>query len=181
MIANAAHLTLDWEGNVRFGPDLQWLTPPATDPLESEGDAPDFWAHALAPEGTDAWLDAMHTAVQTYLPHVERAGLAPAYSGIRPKLVGPDHRGFSDFAVLWHASHALGAQHVWQTSLPDTPDAGAMVSLLGIESPGLTSSLALAEHVVETLAARVWGQHNPRGRASRYVEHVGHDDLAGWA
>ena len=55
------------------------------------------------------------------------------------------------------------------------------MSLLGIESPGLTSSLALGEHVAEQVAARVWGVRNPRGRAQRYVEHVGHDSLAGWA
>lgn len=183
-LANAAHLTLDLEGNVRFGPDAQWLTPHAV-PQEpdAEGYWHDFWERHLYPDATDAWFATMHAAIQQYLPGVHRAGLAPDYTGIRPKLVGPDG-GFNDFQVLWHASRDLGLQRVWQHALPDRSGGGGgtLVSLLGIESPGLTSSLALGEHLAEALATHVWGAHNPRSRrAQRYVEQVGHDSLAGWA
>ncbi|KAI3614621.1 hypothetical protein CBS9595_003892 [Malassezia furfur] len=175
------HLTLDLDGHVRFGPDAQWLAPAAVPAAPDDaGYLHDFWETQLYPDATDAWYAAMHAAIQQYLPGVERAGLAPDYSGIRPKLVGPGATQFSDFALLWHASRDLGQQHVWQHALPDV-GGGALVSLLGIESPGLTSSLALGEHVAEQVAARVWGAHNPRGRARRYVEHVGHDSLAEWA
>lgn len=166
---------------MRFGPDAHWLTP--ADVPEEPDDAGylhDFWETQLNPDATDEWYTAMHAAIQQYLPGVERAGLAPDYSGIRPKLVGPGAMQFSDFEILWHASRALGQQAVWQRALPDL-GGGALVSLLGIESPGLTSSLALGEHVAEQVAARVWGARNPRGRAQRYVEHVGEDSLAGWA
>ncbi|WFD31943.1 hypothetical protein MSPP1_002985 [Malassezia sp. CBS 17886] len=175
------HLTLDIDGNVRFGPDVQWLSPPADWEESDDTFARDFWASDLAPDATPAWFDQMHTAIQEYLPGVQRAGLAPDYSGIRPKLAGPDARSFTDFHILWHASRGLGQQRVWQYRLPDNSAAGALVSLLGIESPGLTSSLALGEAVAEELAVRVWGASNPRGHARKFVDDVGDDALDGWA
>ncbi|PKI83418.1 hypothetical protein MVES_002699 [Malassezia vespertilionis] len=155
------HLTLDMHGSVRFGPDVEWLAPP------EGGSEDEFWASALAPRADDAWFDAMHHAIRQFLPGVARDGLAPDYCGIRPKLVGPDARTFVDFQLLWHASTGLGGQRLWQYALPDAPGAGAMLSLLGIESPGLTSSLAIAEHVAEQLAQRVWGAKNPSGKARK--------------
>ncbi len=70
------------------------------------------------------------------LPEIEAADLQLAYSGIRAKLVPPGHEGIADFVIERDAS---------------VPRA---IQLIGIESPGLTSSLALAERVVE-LAAEV--------------------------
>ncbi|WFD41501.1 hypothetical protein MPSI1_000131 [Malassezia psittaci] len=175
------HLTLDLEGNVRFGPDTHWLSPePGLAQTSSSDDAPDFWESQLYPDATEEWYDAMHTAIRKYLPDVQKQGLAPDYSGIRPKLVGPDAKKFNDFQILWHASQSLGQQRVWQSSLPDL-GGGTMISLLGIESPGLTSSLAIGEHIAEELAINVWGKRNPSGKAQRYFEHVGQDNLAGWA
>lgn len=182
--ALGTHLTLDLDGHARFGPDLEWLDAPAqdADAEDALGYMHDFWETQLAPSGTDAWLDSMHAAIRTYLPGVQRDGLAPDYAGVRPKLAGPDARAFQDFEVLWHSSRALGQQHVWQRALPasETPS-GVLVSLLGIESPGVTSALALAEHVVEGLATRVWGDADPRGRARRYVDDVGPAGLEAWA
>ena len=64
------------------------------------------------------------------LPELEAADLQLAYSGIRPKLVPPGHGGFADFVI--------------------ERDAGAprAIQLIGIESPGLTSCLAIAQRVV---------------------------------
>ena len=185
MHALGTHLTLDLDGHARFGPDLAWLDAPpapAADAEDALGYTHDFWETQLAPSATDAWLDGMHAAVRTYLPGVQRDGLAPDYAGVRPKLAGPDARAFQDFEVLWHSSRALGQQRVWQRALPasDAPS-GVLVSLLGIESPGVTSALALAEHVVDGLAARVWGAADPRGRARRYVDGVGPAGLDAWA
>ncbi|WFD35122.1 hypothetical protein MCUN1_001971 [Malassezia cuniculi] len=172
------HLTLDIDGNVRFGPDAEWLSPPdgAEDAIDAHtGVHTDFWAKELAPEGSDAWLDNMHRAIRAYLPGVRREGLAPAYSGIRPKLCGPDATTASDFNILFHSNRNLGQQPVWQKELPDAN--GALINLLGIESPGLTSSLAIAELVADALAERIWGKIS--ARAQRVVEEPG--DLGAWA
>ena len=134
------HLTLDLQGKIRFGPDLEWISPPASVGNESEDDG-DFWMHNLIPD--ESRLRNMHHAVTTYLPGVELHGLQPDYVGIRPKLIPPGG-GFQDF--------------VFRVDYPcvdaERKRRGPMVSLLGIESPGLTSSLALAEIVVEEIVGK---------------------------
>jgi 2-hydroxyglutarate dehydrogenase len=124
------HLTLDLQGKVRFGPDLQWISP-------SDGQSADFWKNHLVPD--DSRLEEMYRAVSRYLPEVRLEGFQPDYVGIRPKLVGPGG-GFQDF--------------IFRTDFPDTDRESArrpLISLLGIESPGLTASLAIAEHVENML------------------------------
>ncbi|OZB05879.1 MAG: FAD-dependent oxidoreductase [Marinobacter sp. 34-60-7] len=73
-------------------------------------------------------------SIRAWWPGLDPARLQPAYAGIRPKLAGQDG-GFADFRVDGPQQHGL---------------AGA-VQLFGIESPGLTSCLALAEYVAEQL------------------------------
>jgi glycerol-3-phosphate dehydrogenase len=67
---------------------------------------------------------------KSMLPEIEAADLQLAYSGIRAKLVPPGHAGIADFII--------------------TRDVGVprAIQLIGIESPGLTSSLAIADEVV---------------------------------
>ncbi|KAG0343408.1 hypothetical protein BG004_005338 [Podila humilis] len=81
--------------------------------------------------GSMASMEKVAKVIQTYLPRVDAALLYPDYAGIRPKLAGPGEP-FRDFEI----------EHY-----------GGFVNLAGIESPGLTSSLAIAEHV-ETLLVR---------------------------
>lgn len=71
-------------------------------------------------------------------------GLQPDYVGIRPKL-GPPGSGFHDFTFIMEKSgkYARG-------SIP-SDEGGIMLSLLGIESPGLTGSLAIAEMIESEL------------------------------
>ena len=80
-------------------------------------------------------------AIRRYLPGVDETALAPDYAGIRPKLTmggaGTAGKGFNDFVVRKEAGF-----ETW-------------VNLLGIESPGLTSSLAIAEMVEELLYGNV--------------------------
>ena len=64
------------------------------------------------------------------LSHFAVEDLAPDYTGIRPKLVGPGAAD-ADFSV--ETAEELGVE--------------GLVLLQGIESPGLTSSLAIAEYV----------------------------------
>ena len=74
--------------------------------------------------------DRFAAAIQSYFPGLDPARLSPAYVGLRPKRVGPGQAA-ADFG--WQAQ-PLG-------------DGGGLLHLLGIESPGLTSALALGERV----------------------------------
>lgn len=78
--------------------------------------------------------DSFYPAIRRYYPGLPDGALTPAYSGIRPKL-SRDPRVESDFLVATEADHG----------------AAGLVNLYGIESPGLTASLALAERVASSL------------------------------
>ncbi|MBN1237888.1 MAG: NAD(P)/FAD-dependent oxidoreductase [Gammaproteobacteria bacterium] len=78
--------------------------------------------------------DAFYAAVRRYWPRLEDGALAPAYVGVRPKLSGPGESP-ADFRV----------------SRAGEPGGATIVHLFGIESPGLTSALALADHVLERI------------------------------
>ena len=74
--------------------------------------------------------DGFYRAIRDYWPGLKDGQLAPGYAGIRPKLAGPD-RPASDFLIQGPQEHGVAG----------------LVNLFGIESPGLTASLALAEQV----------------------------------
>jgi len=82
--------------------------------------------------------DAFYRAIRRYWPGLPDGALAPDYSGIRPKL-SQGGRHADDFRVSGAREHGLPGY----------------VGLYGIESPGLTASLAIADHVVGTLAEDV--------------------------
>ncbi|KAI0921268.1 hypothetical protein AcW1_004703 [Taiwanofungus camphoratus] len=139
------HLTIDMQGKVRFGPDLDWLAPPGA---EREGggvndEDADFWQKHLVPD--DTRLGMMYDAVKEYLPQVKFEGFQPDYCGVRPKLVGPQG-GFKDFVFRTDYPHTFLRSHTHSRR-----DRRPMITLLGIESPGLTSSLAIAEKVVDDM------------------------------
>src|SRR6266581_4482947 len=71
---------------------------------------------------------------QKMLPEVTENDLHLAYSGLRPKLVPPDRKGYGDFVI---------------TRDPAVPPA---IQLIGIESPGLTAAPSIAEHVFQLCA-----------------------------
>ena len=73
--------------------------------------------------------------IRRYWPGLPDNALQPAYAGIRPKIVGPDSPA-ADFVVQGPAVHGLPG----------------LVNLFGIESPGLTSCLALGDEVVQALS-----------------------------
>lgn len=107
------HLTIDLAGNIKFGPDFEWVNSP-TDYLVNTAN-----------------LGRAKEAITRYM-RIDTNKLVPDYSGIRPKL-SDDVKSFTDFII--------------KEDLP------GFVNLLGIESPGLTSSLAIAEYV-EPLAMK---------------------------
>ncbi|MDB6088727.1 MAG: FAD-dependent oxidoreductase [Gammaproteobacteria bacterium] len=69
-----------------------------------------------------------YPAIRTYWPGLPDGALQPAYAGLRPKISGPDEPS-ADFVV----------------SDPDKHGCAGLINLFGIESPGLTASLALGE------------------------------------
>ena len=78
--------------------------------------------------------ESFYAAVRTYWPALPDGALSPDYVGIRPKLSGKGEPA-ADFVLQRSGAHGCRG----------------LVQLLGIESPGLTSSLALADRVVAAL------------------------------
>lgn len=73
-------------------------------------------------------------AIRAYYPDLDPARLQPDYVGVRPKVVGPGQPA-ADFIIDGPATHGIDG----------------LCNLFGIESPGLTACLAIADHVVRTL------------------------------
>jgi len=76
-----------------------------------------------------------YAAIRAYWPDLSDDALQPAYAGIRPKLSGPGQPA-ADFIIQGRAAHGVAG----------------LVNLFGIESPGLTASLAIAEKVARMLS-----------------------------
>jgi len=110
---------------------------------DNEADV-DFWKGHLIPD--DSQLAKMYEAVRSYLPGVDASKFRPDYVGVRPKLV-PPWGGFQDFVI--RTDHAAS----FDSRRARRRDGGLMISLMGIESPGLTASLAIAEKVAEIIEA----------------------------
>jgi len=79
--------------------------------------------------------DAFYAAIRRYWPGLPDGALLPGYAGIRPKISGP-HEPAADFLIQTEGQHGVPG----------------LVNLLGIESPGLTSCLAVAEEVLARLS-----------------------------
>ena len=115
------HLTLDMAGQAKFGPDVEWLDVTDGAPLD----------YVVNPRRGDGF----YAAIRTYWPGLPDGALQPGYSGIRPKVQSPTDKTGADFIVQGPADHGVAG----------------LVNLYGIESPGLTSSLALADLVAAKL------------------------------
>ncbi len=109
------HVTLDLGGQARFGPDVSWV------------DGVDYtFDHSREP--------LFYQAIRHYYPGLKDGALQPGYTGIRPKISGPNEPA-ADFLIQGPADHGVAG----------------LVNLYGIESPGLTASMAIAEHVQRLL------------------------------
>jgi L-2-hydroxyglutarate oxidase LhgO len=109
------HVTMDLGGQIRFGPDVEWIQEECYD---------------LDPRRAVAFYDA----IRRYFPDLQDGELSPGYTGIRPKLV-PRGVPDADFMISGPQDHGLAG----------------LVNLFGIESPGLTASLAIAKKVKSIL------------------------------
>lgn len=105
------HITLDLAGQARFGPDVEWI------------ERPDYDVDIRR-------ADSFYAAVRRYWPGLKDGALAPAYAGIRPKIVPPGAPA-QDFVIQTAAEHGVTG----------------LINLFGMESPGLTASLSLGEAV----------------------------------
>ena len=76
-------------------------------------------------------------AIRRYFPDLDPARLQPGYTGIRPKIAGSG-MGFGDFRIDGPQAHGIAG----------------LINLFGIESPGLTSALAIADCVAAMLRGR---------------------------
>lgn len=117
------HATLDLGGQLRFGPDVDWSVAPCAAHVE-----PDYRIN-------EQLREPFASTIRRYFPQLEAERLQPAYAGIRPKLSMAGEPA-ADFVLQGPREHGLPA----------------LVNLYGIESPGLTASLALAEQVAALLA-----------------------------
>ena len=107
------HATNDLGGSARFGPDVEWV------------DTIDYRFRAFR-------RAHFAKAIRHYFPKLDESRLAPAYTGIRPKLSGPGAPA-KDFMVQGEEVHGIPG----------------LVNLFGIESPGLTACLAIGDYVAE--------------------------------
>lgn len=109
------HVTVDLGGQVRFGPDVEWV-----DRIDYDVDP--------------ARADDFYAAVRKYYPDLADGAIQPGYSGIRPKIQAPGEPA-KDFVIQGPEDHGIDG----------------LINLYGIESPGLTSSLAIADFVVKII------------------------------
>jgi L-2-hydroxyglutarate oxidase LhgO len=93
------------------------------------------WIDTLDYSVDPARADSFYAAVRRYWPGLRDGALQPGYAGIRPKLA-PKGAPPQDFVVQGPPAHGVGG----------------LINLFGIESPGLTAAMALADHCLEVLA-----------------------------
>jgi L-2-hydroxyglutarate oxidase LhgO len=84
----------------------------------------------------DSQRSVFAAAIRRWWPALRDEELAPDFVGVRPKLVGPGEHN-PDFVIQTEAAHGMAG----------------LVNLFGIESPGLTASLALGERVADAIRA----------------------------
>ncbi len=97
------------------------------------------WLDIATPQDIDYAVDpdranSFYAAVRKYWPGLPDNALQPSYSGVRPKIHGPGQAA-PDFRIDGPSVHGVQG----------------LVNMFGIESPGLTSSMALGEYVAKSL------------------------------
>ncbi|XP_020254692.1 L-2-hydroxyglutarate dehydrogenase, mitochondrial isoform X2 [Asparagus officinalis] len=119
------HVTIDLSGLVKFGPDVEWISGP--DDISSFLNRFDY---SVSSDRSARF----YPEIRKYFRNLKDGCLEPGYSGIRAKLCGPKQPP-QDFMIQGEDVHGVPG----------------LINLFGIESPGLTSSLAIAEYIVSKL------------------------------
>jgi L-2-hydroxyglutarate oxidase LhgO len=94
------------------------------------------WVNGIDYSFDEGRAASFYAAIRQYWPDLPDGALQPGYTGIRPKL-GPAGTPAQDFVIQGPADHGVAG----------------LVNLFGIESPGLTASLAIADEVMARLQA----------------------------
>ena len=94
------------------------------------------WVDAIDYDVDPRRSASFYAAIRRYWPDLADGALVPAYAGIRPKIQAPGEPA-KDFVIQGPSDHGIPG----------------LVNLFGIESPGLTAALAIAEHVTGLLNA----------------------------
>ena len=94
------------------------------------------WIDAIDYEVDADRADEFESSIRRYFPTLESGALSPGYAGVRPKIVGPGEPA-GDFELQGPQTHGVDG----------------LINLFGIESPGLTSSLAIGRHVAALVKA----------------------------
>lgn len=92
------------------------------------------WVDGLDYTMDESRAERFYAAIRRYWPGLPDGALQPAYTGIRPKISGPGEPA-ADFRIDGPAEHGIAG----------------LVNLFGIESPGLTAALAIADEVCQRL------------------------------
>ena len=93
------------------------------------------WIETIAYDVDPRRSQGFSDAIRRYWPDLPDAALTPAYAGVRSKIVGPDDPP-ADFRIDGPKVHAVPG----------------LINLFGVESPGLTASLAIADEAMRSLA-----------------------------
>ena len=109
------HVGFDMSGQLKFGPDINWV-----DDLDYSFD--------------ESVKDNFIKSIHKYWPSMDPNKLQPDYVGIRPKIQNRNGR-MRDFSILDSKDHGVDG----------------LINLQGIESPGVTSCLALGTHVASAI------------------------------
>jgi L-2-hydroxyglutarate oxidase LhgO len=94
------------------------------------------WVDGIDYSFDESRAAAFYEAIRRYWPELPDGALQPGYTGIRPKL-GPASVAAQDFVIQGPAEHGVPG----------------LVNLYGIESPGLTAALAIADEVAKMVAS----------------------------
>ncbi|KAG6771100.1 hypothetical protein POTOM_022446 [Populus tomentosa] len=115
------HVTLDLDGQLKFGPDVEWI-----DGIDDVSSFLNKYDYSVSTSRAERF----YPEIRKYYPNLKDGSLQPGYSGIRPKISGPRQSPI-DFVIQGEDIHGVPG----------------LVNLFGIESPGLTASMAIAEHI----------------------------------
>ena len=141
------HATIDLGGYCRFGPDVEWISPTVQNPDDIQLNV------------DPRRVDRFYSQIRQYWPHLKGGNLVPDYAGLRPKL---------DHPFLTQNINEQGDRHGSRNSAPSLVVGNkdfviqgpkehgieGYIHFMGIESPGLTSSLALAERMLLLLSTK---------------------------
>jgi L-2-hydroxyglutarate oxidase LhgO len=95
------------------------------------------WVESIDYDVDPRRAESFYAAVRTYWPDLPDDALQPGYAGIRPKIARPGGSS-TDFLIQTERDHGVRG----------------LVNLFGIESPGLTASLAIAEEIAKRIDRR---------------------------